>query len=66
MDAAIDINLMYADTLQAMDISLTNLAPSDTSFHGVAPGKGKHFFGEDCIRCCLWYSREFPKREDRV
>ncbi|KAM0844865.1 hypothetical protein ACQ4PT_056787 [Festuca glaucescens] len=39
MDAGTGINLMYADTLRAMNISLTNLAPSDTCFHGVAPGK---------------------------
>jgi hypothetical protein len=39
MDAGSGINIMYADTLRAMNISLTNLALSDTWFHGVALGK---------------------------
>lgn len=39
MDTGSGINLIYADTLRAMNISLTNLAPSDTCFYNVVPGK---------------------------
>jgi hypothetical protein len=36
IDAESGINLIYAKTLRAMNISLTNLVASDTSFHGIA------------------------------
>jgi hypothetical protein len=39
MDAGSGINLIYASTLRAMNISLTNLAASDTCFHGIVPRK---------------------------
>ena len=39
MDGGSGINLIFADTLRAMNRSMTNLAPSDTTFHGIVPGK---------------------------
>jgi hypothetical protein len=39
LDAESALNLIYAKTLQAVNISLTNLTPSDDAFHGVIPGK---------------------------
>jgi hypothetical protein len=39
MDGGSGINLIFANTLRAMNLSLTNLAASDTSFHGIVPGK---------------------------
>ena len=50
MDAGSGINLIYADTLRAMNISLTNLAPTTTTFHGIVPMSavlplGKHHPG---------------------
>ena len=39
MDGGSGINLIFASTLRVMNRSLTNLAPSDTTFHGIAPGK---------------------------
>ena len=39
MDGGSGINLIFANTLRAMNRSLTNLAASDTSFHGIVPGK---------------------------
>jgi hypothetical protein len=39
MDGGSGINLIFASTLRAMNLSLTNLAASDTSFHGIVPGK---------------------------
>ena len=37
IDAGSGLNLIYADTLRAMNISLTNLAPTTTTFHGIVP-----------------------------
>ena len=37
MDAGSGINLIYADTLCAMNHSLTNLAKTETTFHGIVP-----------------------------
>ena len=39
MDAGSSINLIYADTLRKMNISLANLAPTDTCFYGITPEK---------------------------
>jgi hypothetical protein len=39
LDAGNSIYLIYANTLRAMNISLTNLVPSDIGFHGIVPGK---------------------------
>ena len=35
IDGGSSINLIYADTLRKMNISLANLAPIDTRFHGI-------------------------------
>src|SRR4051812_49095680 len=40
MDGGSDINLMVASTLAAMRIPLCSLEQSDTTFHGIVPGKG--------------------------
>ena len=39
MDGGSGINLIFANTLRAMNLSLSNLAASDTSFHSIVPGK---------------------------
>jgi hypothetical protein len=39
LDAGSAINLIYAKTLRAMNISLTNLVPSEIGFHGIVLGK---------------------------
>ena len=39
MDGGSGRNLIFATTLKAMNISLTNLEATDTSFHGIVPGK---------------------------
>ena len=41
MDGGSGLNLIFAITLKAMNISLTNLEITDTSFHGIVPGKPK-------------------------
>jgi len=39
IDGGSSLNLMYADTLRKMNISLANLTPTDTRFHGITPDK---------------------------
>jgi hypothetical protein len=39
MDDGSSINLIYAKTLQKIDIPLTDLLPSETSFDYIIPGK---------------------------
>ena len=39
VDGGSGINIIFADTLRGMSRSLTNLGHSETSFHGIVPGK---------------------------
>ena len=39
MDAGSSINLIYAKTLRTIGYPLDNLAPTETSFHRIVPGK---------------------------
>ena len=39
MDGGSGLNLIFATTLRAMNIYLTNLEATDTSFHGIVLGK---------------------------
>jgi len=39
MDGGSSINIMFAPTLELMGISVKDLEPSRSSFHGIAPGK---------------------------
>ena len=39
MDSGSGINLIFTSTLRAMRIPLTCLEASDTTFHGIVPGK---------------------------
>jgi hypothetical protein len=45
MDAGSGINLIYARTLNAMNISLDWLQPLDCSFHGIVPRSTNHPLG---------------------
>jgi hypothetical protein len=53
MDAGSGINLIYARTLRAMNISLRFLQPIDCSFHGIVPGSTNYPLGkielDDCF-----------------
>ena len=56
MDGGRIINLMFASTLRAMRIPMTCLEVSDTTFHGIVPGKGVYPLGKinlDVIFCTL-------------
>jgi hypothetical protein len=45
MDGGSSLNLIYADTLQKMKISMNELLPSKTSFHGIMPRKPTYPLG---------------------
>ena len=45
MDGGSGINIIFADTLRKMNLSLTNLKPSDNTFHGIVPGKAVYPLG---------------------
>ena len=46
IDGGSSLNLIYADKLRKMNISLANLTPTDTRFHGIAPEKPNYPLGK--------------------
>jgi hypothetical protein len=63
MDGGSSLNLIYADTLRAMNISLTNLLPSDTSFHGIVPGKPVLPLGRIALEVILGSPENFRREK---
>jgi hypothetical protein len=59
MDAGSGINLIYARTLKAMNISLEWLPPIDCSFHEIVPGSGNHPLGKIELEVCFGDSGNF-------
>jgi hypothetical protein len=45
MDGGSSLNLIYADTLQKIKIPMDDLLPTETSFHGIVPGKPTYPLG---------------------
>jgi hypothetical protein len=45
MDRGSSLNLIYADTLRKIKILMDNLLPTETSFHGIVPGKPTYPLG---------------------
>jgi hypothetical protein len=45
MDGGSSINLIYADTLRKINIPLSDLLPSETSFHNIVLGKPTYPLG---------------------
>ena len=39
MDGGINLNIMYAKTLDKMGVDWTHLYPTRAPFHGIMPGK---------------------------
>ena len=39
MDGGNDLNIMYAETLDAMGIDRSRIRPTGAPFHGIVPGK---------------------------
>jgi hypothetical protein len=46
IDGGSSLNLIYADTMRKMNISLANLTPTDTRFHGITPDKPSYPLGK--------------------
>jgi hypothetical protein len=46
IDGCSSLNLMYADKLRKMNISLANLTPTDMRFHGITPDKPSYPLGK--------------------
>jgi hypothetical protein len=53
MDAGSGINLIYARTLKAMNLSLEWLQLTDCSFHGIVPGSANHPLGKIELDVCF-------------
>jgi hypothetical protein len=63
MDAVSGINLIYARTLKAMNISLEWLQPTDCSFHGIVPGSVNHSLGKIKLDVCFGDSGNFRREK---
>jgi hypothetical protein len=63
MDAGSGINLIYARTLKAMNISLEWLQPTDCSFHGIVPGSANHPLGKIKLDVCFGDSGNFRREK---
>ena len=46
MDGGSGLNIIYADTLEAMGFPITQLSKSNMQFHGVIPGKKAKSLGQ--------------------
>jgi hypothetical protein len=63
MDAGNDINLIYARTFKAMNISLEWLQPTDCSFHGIVPESANHPLGKLEFDVCFGDSGNFQREK---
>ena len=59
MDGGSGINLIFASTLRAMNISTTNLAASETFFHGIVPGEPNYPMGKIGLDVVFGTSQNF-------
>jgi hypothetical protein len=63
MDAGSGINLIYARTPKAMNISLEWLKPTDCSFHGIIPRSTNHPLGKIKLDICFGDSANFRREK---
>jgi hypothetical protein len=63
MDAGSGINLIYARTLKAMNISPENLKPTDCSFHGIVPGSVNHPLRKIELNVCFGDSGNYHREK---
>jgi hypothetical protein len=63
MDVGSGINLIYARTLKAMNISLEWLQPTDCSFHGIVPGSANHPLGKIKLDVCFGDRSNFRREK---
>jgi hypothetical protein len=63
MDAGSGINVIYARTLKAMNISLEWLQPTDCSFHKIVPGSANHPLGKIKLDACFGDRSNFQREK---
>jgi hypothetical protein len=63
MDAGSGINLIYARTLKAMNISLENLKPTDCSFHSIVPGSANYPLEKIALDVCFGDSGNYHREK---
>jgi hypothetical protein len=63
VDAGSGIKLIYAGTLNAMNISLEWLQPTDCSFHGIVPRSANHPLGKIELDVCFNDNGNFQREK---
>jgi hypothetical protein len=63
MDGGSGINLIYARTLKAMNISMEWLQSTDCSFHGIVPGSANHPLRRIKLNVCFNNSGNFQRKK---
>jgi hypothetical protein len=63
MDIGSSINLIYARTLRAMNISLEFLQPTDCSFHGIVLGSANFSLGKIELDVCFGNRHNFWRKK---
>jgi hypothetical protein len=63
MDAGSGINLIYARTLKAMNISVEWLQPTNCSFYGILPGSANHPLGRIELDICFCDRGNFQREK---
>ena len=64
MDGGSGINLIFASTLRAMNLSTTNLAASEITFHGIVPGEPNYPMGKIGLDVVFGTEKNF--RRERI
>ena len=63
MDGGSSLNILYAETLKGMGISMSTLSTSNMSFYGVVPGKKVASLGQIAIDVVFGDSKHFHKEK---
>jgi hypothetical protein len=63
MDTGSGINLIYARTRKAMNISLESLKPTDCSFQGIVPGSANYPLGKVELNVCFGDSSNYHREK---
>ena len=63
MDGGCGLNILYAETLKGMGISMSRLSESHMSFHGVIPGKKAESLGQIALDVVFGDSKNYRKEK---
>jgi hypothetical protein len=66
IDGGSSINFIYPDMLRKMNISLANLSPTNTRFHGITPKKPTYPLGKIALDIQFGTKENFTKEKTRV